>query len=126
MPYVRRQREHSDAPPPSSPSAPIDRGGRRRKRTPLIKRIGRYWRKHSLTRPLLAAIALVAVLGAAAVFAYRVVRSRTVQVCVVSDAQFRLQWPNWEYLLKLWFAEVNRIYSPAGVQFDLVVGGDAL
>ena len=47
------------------------------------------------------------------------------QVCVVSDAQFRLQRPNWEYLLKLWFAEVNRIYSPAGVQFDLVVGVDA-
>jgi Flp pilus assembly protein TadD len=63
-----------------------------------------------------------------ALFAYRKVREssiRTLQVCVLSDAQFRLQRPNWEYLLNLWFAEMNRVYSPAGVQWELVMGGDA-
>ncbi len=51
--------------------------------------------------------------------------ARSVSVCVVTDFGFRQAKPNWEYQVKLWFAEVNRMYLPAGLHWETRTAGDA-
>jgi Tfp pilus assembly protein PilF len=52
-------------------------------------------------------------------------RPRRISVCAVTDFYFRDQKPNWPYQLTLWFAELNRIFEPAGVHWSLAFGGEA-
>jgi hypothetical protein len=51
--------------------------------------------------------------------------TRSISVCVVTDVPFRLGQPNWQYKTTLWFAEVNRMFAPSGVQFRTIEGGEA-
>src|ERR1044072_6093049 len=66
---------------------------------------------------LLIAALTGAVVGAGQL--YRNFAKRTIAVCAATDVSFRLQRPDWEYRLKLWITEVNRIFEPAGLQWEV-------
>jgi tetratricopeptide (TPR) repeat protein len=68
-------------------------------------------------------------LGGAAVWGglrgYRAVSARTIRACVATDQTFRFQWPDWDYRIKLWFAEANRAFERSGVRWETIDGGNA-
>lgn len=48
---------------------------------------------------------------------------RTISVCGVADPAFRLQRPESDDRMRGWFAEVNRIFEPAGIVWHFEAGG---
>jgi Tfp pilus assembly protein PilF len=131
VPTLRRRRR-AEIPGGGLPPVTQNFGARRRRRRPsLLKGIARLFRAlFSLHGLRSAALWLLAIgVCATAVYggfkAYRNAATRDIRICVVTDFSFRDQKPNWEYQLKLWFAEVNRIFEPAGVRWDLNYGGES-
>jgi Flp pilus assembly protein TadD len=119
--------------PRSSPTDSLRPRPRRRARrtaTPLV-RLYRFWHSLSLRRSHrigLFWLTTLFVLSAAIIGGIWVVsrtKTRTIRLCAVADSTFRDQKDDWERRVTRWFSEVNRIFQPAGVRWDLALGGDA-
>src|SRR5579883_448252 len=52
-------------------------------------------------------------------------RDRTLDLCVVTDADYRVDHPDWAINLKPIFADVNRMFQKTGVQWRVKQGGEA-
>ncbi len=52
-------------------------------------------------------------------------RDRTLDLCVVTDADYRVDHPDWTINLKPIFADVNRMFQKTGVQWRVKQGGEA-
>ncbi len=72
---------------------------------------------------LLAAAAIGTYSGASALYANY--RNRTLDLCVVTDADYRVDHPDWALNLKPTFADVNRMFQKSGVQWRIKLGGEA-
>jgi Flp pilus assembly protein TadD len=72
---------------------------------------------------LLAGLAGGLYIGASAVYAHFV--TRTLNLCVVTDADYRQERPDWQTWLRPVLAEVNRVFLKAGVQWRVSHGADA-
>jgi tetratricopeptide (TPR) repeat protein len=70
-------------------------------------------------------LGILAIGGYAAYQMYLASAPRTISVCVVSDFGLRHGRSNWEYGVRLWFAEVNKVFEAANVRWDPRIGGDA-
>lgn len=71
----------------------------------------------------IAAVVLAVLWGGYALVRHMGVR--TIDVCVVTDTQYRLRKPDWETAIGPVFRKVNDFFAAAGVHFQVKTGGDA-
>jgi tetratricopeptide (TPR) repeat protein len=110
---------------PDSPSA-VDPGEARllsgRLPSP-VSRLPRLRLRSALRGLLLASIAGPLIFGAYAVLWQT--RDRVIEVCVVTDFQYRTRKPDWERTIGPLFDKVNHFFAHSGVKFHVTTGGDA-
>jgi tetratricopeptide (TPR) repeat protein len=52
-------------------------------------------------------------------------RTRTLQLCVLTDFQYRSERPDWQVGLQALFKEVNRLFAKTGIAWHVAVTGEA-